>query len=252
MKDQSVLAAINLHGVLRNIEDLCEMDAEAAELIKGQKLAIKFSVPGIEKMILAFNDGHCKATAGDGPSDLNLRFKNADHFNKMIDGKANPTPTKGFLKLGFLMKVFPKLAERLTAYLKAEPKALEADKTFRDKSTILTAYTAFNAISMVGNYDPIGRACAKRIEDGSINISIDNSVGVHLDIRNGQMRTSKGLAKDAKAMMRFSDIDVADGILRGTLDSYACIGNGKLGISGRIPMVDNLNKILGIVATYLG
>lgn len=51
--------------------------------------------------------------------------------------------------------------------------------------------------------------------------------------------------------MEFSDLETIEGILRGTLDSFAAIGSGKLRIKGRIPMIVNLNKILFLVARYL-
>ena len=39
--------------------------------------------------------------------------------------------------------------------------------------------------------------------------------------------------------------------LRVYTDSFACLGKSRLKIRGRIAMIDNLNKLLGQVQTYL-
>lgn len=38
MRDETALAAINLHAVLRNMEDLCEIDPESKFIIQGKRL----------------------------------------------------------------------------------------------------------------------------------------------------------------------------------------------------------------------
>ena len=44
MKDAKTLAYINLFAVLGAIPYLCELDAEAAELIRGEMVSIGFAV----------------------------------------------------------------------------------------------------------------------------------------------------------------------------------------------------------------
>lgn len=251
MKDERSLAAINMHAILRNIEDLCELDEESRQIIAGKNLSIKFNVPSIESLLLNFHDGNCKASKGAGKAQLNLRLSSPAHLNQMVDGKKNPLPTSGFGKLGFMMKEFKLLAERLTYYLRPDLKRIESDPDFRQKSTILTAYTVFYALAEIANLDPIGQACAKRISDGAVNIQVENSIGLHVLAKSYRLSTHKGLHPNPMAIMSFANLDIAGGILRGTEDSYACIGRGSLSIRGRIPMVDNLNKILGLVAYYL-
>jgi hypothetical protein len=51
--------------------------------------------------------------------------------------------------------------------------------------------------------------------------------------------------------MVFSDLEAAGAMLRGELDSYAAIGAEKLVLGGFVPLLDNLNKILGLVPRYL-
>ena len=51
--------------------------------------------------------------------------------------------------------------------------------------------------------------------------------------------------------MRFTTIETARALFDGKEDAMACIGNGTLQMRGYIPMLMNLNNILGRVAMYL-
>lgn len=251
MVDERVVAAINLHSILRNIEDLCEMDEQSRQVIGNKCLTIRFYVPDLEKLYLVFGDNECRAVSGGTMrSNLNLRFFGSSHFNKMIEGTKNPLPTKGFRHIDFLKNDFTKLAERLEFYLKTTKEDL-LNKDFNKNSTILTSYTAFFALSQIANYDRIGKSLAHHIEDGVINIEVKDSIGIHVVIKDGKFTTVKGVHPNPKARMVFSDLNVAGGILRGELDSFACMGESKLAVFGRIPMVDYLNKLLSLVSVYL-
>ena len=59
MIDTRVMAFINLHAVLGSIPYLCEMDDAAAELIKGKRASIGFSIKGGPEGRLVFEDGKC-------------------------------------------------------------------------------------------------------------------------------------------------------------------------------------------------
>lgn len=75
MIDQKVLASINLHAVLRNIEDLIRLSPEAAKHLPEKPLAIRFSVPEIDKLVLEFSEKGCRALRGDDvPYNMHLRF----------------------------------------------------------------------------------------------------------------------------------------------------------------------------------
>ena len=251
MVNEKVKACINLHAVLRNMEDLCELDTEAHDIIQGKNVAIRFSVRDVPAAILTFNGGECTMRKTESRNcNMNLFFNSPAHFNLMIEGKKNPIPTKGFGYIGFLKKDFTCLADRLSYYLKPTHELLQ-NKDYARINTILTAYTAFFAIPEIANYDPLGKLNASRITDGTISIEIDQGPAIHITARNGRLETAKGKASNAQAFMLFDSIETASGILNGTLDSYSCIGTGQLAIRGLVPMIDNLNKILAQVAGYL-
>jgi putative sterol carrier protein len=251
MTDQLTKANINLYAILRNIEDLCELDNEMMELIKDRNISIQFSVSGGPNGYLMFKDGRCRFKKGKEKCTIKLYFKSPEHFNEMIEGNANPIPLKGFTKVNFLKNEFIKLTEKLTYYLKPTEELLK-DKTYFKINTILSAYTAFFTLGEIGNTDKIGKFNARRIPDGVISVAVLNGgPSIYIKVKNGQLEVKKGNTDLARAHMIFKDIETASAILNGKVDSYTCIASGKLELKGFIPMIDNMNKLLAQVPVYL-
>lgn len=253
MRDQKTLAAINLFAVLRNLEDLCELDNTSKFIVKDAQKIVKFSVPSLPSLSLKFSGGKCQAYQNSGESpNIHLRFTGAEHFNQMIDGKKSPIPVKGLTQLKFLKREFTYLTENLTKYLRPTPEDLaKADPYKNEVRTYLTAYAAFYAIACVAKYDSVGQQIAQKTEDGAIGIRIAGKTLLSVVINNGDFSIVKGAHAATRAYMDFADLATASGILQGQLDTYACVGKGTLAASGRIPMLDNLNKLLNRVSYYL-
>lgn len=252
---ERTLAAINLHAILRDVVDLVLLDPQARRQVSGTRLRLRFDVPGIETGFLVFDNG--RASAEPSPDfvtghidEVRLAFISPGHFNKMIDGKGMPIPTKGFKHLSFLQGPFSKLADRLEHFLRPSP-ATRADPEQLRISTVLSTYAAFFALAQIGNYDPVGRLNASRIPNGVVRVDIGGGPTVSLKAEDGHLRAVQGELPGTRAWMTFDSMDTADGILSGQLDSYACIGNGSLAVKGFIPMVDNMNKLLTQVSAYL-
>lgn len=250
MKDALTMAHINLYAVLRNLEDLCEMDDEMKELIRNQNMVVQMSVKNGPAARIVLDHGTCQFKKGRGKSNIHLRFKSPEHFNRMLDGEAKPMITKGFTKLGFLTKDFTKLTDRLAYYLKPT-EALLKDPSYVHVNTTLSAYTAFFALAEIGNQDPLGKHNGKRIPNGKIAIRIEDGPAIVLEANNGQLNAFKGKVNDYRAAMTFTDMATAGDLLNGKVDSYSCIACQKLKMKGFIPMLDNMNKLLGQVPEYL-
>lgn len=255
MIEPRVQAAINLHAVLRDLEDLVALDPTAAALVRDVRTRVTFRVVGLRPLSLTFTDGTCTASAEPGPlpaghADVQLGFATPRHFNALIDGKAIPVPLKGFRSLGFLTKEFPALTKRLEEVLRPAPGAIRSGEEER-LATVLTAYAAFFALEQVGNLDTLGRANASRMADGTVAIDITDGPGVTVHARSGRLSVTKGADPAARARMLFDSTRTAGAILTGELDSYAAIGDGRLAVSGYIPLLDHMNKLLAIVARYL-
>ncbi|PIE98526.1 MAG: hypothetical protein CR988_02765 [Treponema sp.] len=250
--DEKVIAAINQNAVLRSLELLCAIDNQAKEKITGKNINIRFSVPGLNPMILVFSDGKLKAVFDNSvKTNVHLRFTGVEHFNKMVNGEAMPIPTKGFFKLSFLQGAFTELTNLLESYLKPDAERLKTDKSFAEINTKLTAYVAFSALSEIANHDKVGKMVADHTPHGRLVIKVANEPFIAVNVDNGEFSTDMQNCENPTAIMAFDDMDTAGGILRGEIDSFGAIGRGKLGVFGNINMIDHINKLLGLVARYL-
>lgn len=250
MKDSLTLANINIFAILRNLEDLCELDSDINKLIKDKNISIQFCVKNGPHALLSFKDGKCSLKRGKGKCDIYLYFKSPEHFNRMFDGKANPIPLKGFTKISFLKNEFTKLTDRLSYYLKPTDELLK-DKNYFKINTILTSYAAFFTLVEIGNTDEVGKLNAKRIPDGTISVTVENGPALYITAAKGQLEARKGILKNPRAAMSFSSIEAANALLNNKIDSYTCMATGQLKVSGFIPMIDNVNKLLIQVSGYL-
>ncbi len=251
MADELTKANINLFAILRNLEDLCELDGETKKLMAAKNISIAFHVKDGPDAVLAIQNGKASLTRGKGKSTIKLFFFSPEHLNKMFDGKSNPIPLKGFTKIGFLKNEFTKLTDRLSYFLKPTDDLLK-DPAYLKINTILTANTAFFALAEIGNYDRIGKINAGRIDDGIISISVKNGgPSINITAKAGRLQAAKGAGILPRAYMTFSSVEIANAILNGKKDTYTCIGTGDFQVKGFIPMLDNMNKLLYQVPSFL-
>ena len=251
MTDNLTKACINLFAILRNLEDLCEIDAEAKELIAGKNISIQFIVKDGPNAIVAFKDGKVRIMEGVGKCDLKLYFSSPQKLNDMFDGKGNPIPLKGFSKIKFMTNEFTKLTDRLAYYLKPTDELLKNKEYFRI-NTLLTMYTAIFALAQIGNYDRLGKIDAARIPNGIVSVTVKTGEAkVFLTVKNGRLTASKTVKQPARAFLVFSSLEVANAILSGKLATYIALGEGEFEVKGYINMLDNVNKILALVPKYV-
>ena len=249
--DNVTKAKINLFAVLRNMQDLCEMDAQSKELIKDTKLAVEFNVPDVGSAVMKFENGKCTFTKGKGKAGLKLWFTSAEHFNKLIDGEKTVPIFINVFKVSFLTGIFTKLAERLTYYLKPTDELLKDEDYFRI-NTYLTAYTAFHALCEIGNSDEIGKLNASRIPDGEIQMIVDGGPKMVISVdKQHRLTPSIGTSANPRAIMRFFSLKSCNDILNGKSDIFSGLGGGTFMIKGYLPMLDNMSKLLSQVSRYL-
>jgi putative sterol carrier protein len=244
------MSYINLYAVLRNIEELVKLDEISAEQIKGKNISIQFIVKNGPAGVLSFKDGKAEMKRGRGKADISLYFTSPNHFNKMMDGKANPIPLKGFTRISFLTKNFMKLAERLEFYLRADDELLK-DPAIYKANTEMTAYTAFFALSEIANRDEMSRHNADTVPEGIIQVKVGNGPSVMVTKKDGRFSTEKGLADDPRCILSFQNLETVHQVLKGKLDSFTAIATGEMEMKGFIPMIENMNPILDQVAVYL-
>lgn len=249
-KNQNTLAHINLNAVIKSIVHLYKIDEEIKDLVGSRNIAIQFIVRNGPSGLLKFEDGKCTFEEGRHKSNVILFFISPIHFNNMVDGNSNPIPLKGFTKLGFLTKEFNKITDKLEYYLRPKDDLLK-NPEFAKINTILTFYTAFNALCQIANTDKIGIYTAKRLSDGNVFAAIGSTEKIYIKIKNHVLTAHPGEPEKIHARMDFVDYETANGMLNGTLDTYSCIGSKKVQLSGYIPLLDNLNALLYQTSMYL-
>lgn len=248
--DETTMAYINLYAVLGTLENLCRIDEEAKALIQDKKISVGFAVTGGPSATLCFDHGSCVLKNGTEHCDIRLPFSSVKKFNGMIDGTVTPIPSKGFTKIGFLLKDFVRLTDILTRYLRASEEDLQ-DPEFYEKSTILMFYTIASAISQIGNHDKVSRTSASYMSDGIIKLSIAGGPAAAICVKNHKLMTVKKVPKTPDARMEFGSIRTARDLFDGKINSLACIGTGEIRMGGMISMLDNMNRILDRVGLYL-
>ncbi|MEG0291942.1 MAG: hypothetical protein RR495_04950 [Anaerovoracaceae bacterium] len=251
MKNPKSLAYINMFAILKNLENLCEIDPKAKEIAtRTTPISLSFNVTDGPAATFTFGDGKCVCTEG-ATGQIKLKCKSVQMFNEVIDGKASPKPYGGFTKIKFALNEFGVLTDTLSSYLQATDEALKDRKFFED-STKMMFYLVAYAIAAIGNYDDIGKVTAGKLPNGSISMGIEGGPYAEIVVKDGKMETFARQAQNPRAYMIFKDYDLARGLFEGTVDAMSGIATGDIVMKGYIPMIDNLNKLLGRVEIYLG
>lgn len=253
MTDAKTMAYINLYAVLGTLENLCELDSKAKELIAGMKkpVSLAFDVKGGPAATITFSSRGCRMEDGvNANCDIKIPVASCEKFNGIIDGTVTPIPTKGITKINFLLKTFMPLTDRLAEVMRPSEEAL-ADPDFFELSTKMMFYTISVALSQIGNQDAVGQASASYIADGDVMLSIKNGPAATLRIKNNHMVTIKKAPENPRALMEFDSINLANDLFNGKINALECIGRGTVVIRGMLSMVDNINRILDRVALYL-
>ena len=253
MTDSRTLAYINMYAVLGTLENLCELDDKAKEILSTieKPISVAFDVKNGPSATLTFSKNGCRMDDGvNADCDIKIPVANCDKFNGIIDGKVTPIPTKGLTKVNFLLKTFTALTDRLTEVMRPSEEALK-DMDFFRLNTLCTFYTVAVAISQIGNQDAIGKFSASNVVDGDIQIGITGEVYATIRVKDHHMITIKQAPEKPRAIMEFCDIPLANALFAGTVNSIDHVGNGNITIRGLISMVDNVNRILDRVGLYL-
>lgn len=254
--NQTAMAAVNLKAVLRTLEKLPELDPKSKQLLEHVPLTLQFKAANVGSVRLKLGNGKIEFFPGGGPADMSLGFPMPNMVNKMFEGKGIPVPLKGFTKLKYLTGTFTEITDRLSYYLRPTPQLLQ-DPEFARINSLLTLHVAVYAMAEIANHDPKGVQVAKGMCDGTIGLKIANGPALTMVINDHQARIVDGDEPKAAgphgrhAFMVFSDLDTTGQVLRGELASYPAIGRELIKLGGYVPLLDNMNKILGMVPFYL-
>lgn len=252
MSYQLIKAGINLYAVLKNLEDLIALDEECRNVIRGKNISIQFLVKHGPTAWINFENETCQVGQGVlKGAKVKLWFKSPEHLNKMFDGDANPIPLKGFTKLGFLTKDFPKITDKLEYYLKPEEVENPTEKYIAINTRFTLTVAAF-ALPEIAKYNKKAKITASHIPNGKIQLRVlPNDPAVFLTINNGEIIATKGTTSKPDAIMEMKDMQTANDFLNGKSNPFLAIASGDVIIWGITPMLDNLSLILDKVQKYV-
>lgn len=248
--DERTLAYINLHAVLGSLHELCRLDDEAKRLIKGEDISIGFSVKGGPEGTLVFKDDECTFVEGCDDCVIKLPFSSPAKFNGLINGTVTPIPSKGFTKIGFLLKKFTKLTDILTSYLRPEEDMLH-DARFFEVSTKVMFYVIVEALAQVGNVDKVGMFSAGNTVDGNVKIGVKDSFYAYIDVKDHHLTPHHEEPSEFMSYMVFEDIYTARDLFDGNINAIVAVATGKVRVGGMMFQIDNINRMLDRVALYL-
>ncbi|MCC8022186.1 MAG: hypothetical protein LIO46_00115 [Clostridiales bacterium] len=251
MTDAKTMAYVNMYAVLGSLQNLCGLCPEVSGGVAAKKpVSVCFDVKDGPKATFTFDNGTCNMQRGVKNPDIRIPVSSCEKFNKIISGEATPIPTRGLTKVGFLLGDFTKLTGALESTMRGTARR-EEDPEAWSKTTEMMFYTIVCAIAEIGNHDKLGQISAKGAPDGIIAIEAGDRLKAYIAVRGGRMRGFRSPCKNPRAVMRFESEEVARGLFDGDLDAMGCIGSGKIAMSGFIPLVDQVNRVLNRVGEYL-
>lgn len=252
MTHQTTLAYLNLHAVLPNLEALVTQDTMAQALVKDWDICIQFIVRKGPRGYVDFKNGTCRVGSGPAPrSGVSLFFTSCAHLNKMFNNQANPIPVKGFTKLAFVAKSFPKITDRLEYFLRPTAAVLENPEEMTI-NTVLTLYTAARAVTVLAVHDPVGKTVACGMPDGALTLGIQpDGPSVSLIFQNGSAEMMNGTVETPMACLAIKDMKTANDFLNQKIDAFSAISLGAVSVRGQLPMIDSLDLMLERIPCYL-
>ena len=253
MIEQKALAYANMYGVLGALENLCQIDRKAQEVIKSikGKVSLCFDVKDGPCRTFHFSSEGCRITEGSDGCNCKMYFSSLEKFNLLINESKPGMPVKGAVKLlTFLLGPFTKLTDRLTELLRPTEENLK-NREFFEESTILTMYTVAGAIAGLANSDSIAKISASNTVDGEVLLGIKDVAYATIKVKDHKFSIIKEKTDNPRAVMEFSSIDLANGLFAGTVSTINEMCKGNIALKGMISMVDNINRILDRVSVYL-
>ncbi|MCU0597796.1 MAG: hypothetical protein MUE70_00880 [Desulfobacterales bacterium] len=259
--DEILRASLFLKAVLPLMEDLVDFDTIAASAISDKRLILQFEVKNGPSSHLRIEGGKIRHGIGMHQSpDIRLTFKKPELLNRMFDGEdVRPGLRKGFFHLLFLIREFPKLAERLQYYLEGDGKKAVDEKT-KNFQVRIGLHAMLGGMATVASDDASLRSIADETPFGTLLVRIlpDGPFGTFTKLsHNGGYifeSTFNQPVRHANAVMEFAGPDAAKKLIDGALNAVTAIGLGQeIKIRGLLPLIDKASiflyrfgKIMGV------
>ena len=254
MDDRShILANLHLHAVLPRLEELVKLDDEARSIARQMKLKVGFKVRKGPSAVVEIAEGVVRASSDPkAKADLGLLFMSCDQLNNLfMDERAIPVPYKGLTQLRQMGR-FSKLTGILTRYLKPAPDDLE-DPAFKKKHVEMTLMVGLAGAAEVARYDRKMEKVVDRLPWGTVQFSVlpDGPYAFASVGKDKAISVGNGTVPNPTANLDINGVDMAAGVLAGTVDTFAAVGRQDLRATGLLSLIDELNALLDRVGYFL-
>jgi hypothetical protein len=248
-----ILANLHLHAVLPRLEELVKLDDEARSIAREMNLSVRFRVRKGPSRVVDISNGEVR-TSNDpqAKADLGLLFLSCDQLNNLfMDKRAVPIPYKRVTQLG-QMKRFSKLTEILTRYLKPTEVDLK-DPAFKRKHVEMTLMVGLAGAAELAKYDAKMEKVVDRLPWGTVQFSVlPDGPYAHARVdEKKNISVGNGIVDDPTASLNINGVDMAAGVLAGTVDTFAALGSEDVGATGLLSLVDEFNALLDRVGHFL-
>ena len=248
-----ILANLHLHAVLPRLEELVKLDDEARAIARQMKLKVRFKVRKGPSEVVEISDGVVRASSDpQAKADLGLLFLSCDQLNNLfMEKRAIPIPYKGLTRLP-QMKQFSKLTEIMTRYLKPAEADLK-DPEFKKKHVEMTLMAGLAGAAELAKHDRKMEKVVDRLPWGTAQFSVlpDGPYAFASVGKDKTISVDNGTVANPTANLDINGVDMAVGVLAGTVDTFAAVGREDLRATGLLSLIDELNALLDRVGHFL-
>jgi hypothetical protein len=249
----TILANLHLHAVLPRLEELVKLDDEAQSIARETKLKVRFKVRKGPSEVVEISDGWVRASSDpQARADLGLFFASCDQLNNLfMEKRAIPVPYKGVTQLP-QMRRFSKLTGILTRYLKPTEADLK-DPSFKKKHVEMALMAGLAGAAEVARYDRKMEHVVDQLPWGTLQFSVlpDGPYAFASVDKDKAICVGNGRVADPTANLDINGVDMAVGVLAGTVDTFAALGREDVCATGLLSLVDEFNALLDRVGYFL-
>ena len=254
MDDRSyILANLHLHAVLPRLEELVKLDEEAQSIAGQMKLKVRLKVRKGPSEVVEISDGEVRTSSDpEAKADLGLLFLSRDQLNNLfMDKRAIPVPYKGLTQLRQMGR-FSKLTEIMTRYLKPAEADLQ-DPVFKKKHVEMALMAGLAGAAELARYDRKMEKVVDRLPWGTVQFSVlpDGPYAFASVGKDKTIFVGNGTVANPTANLDINGVDMAAGVLAGTVDTFAAVGREDLRATGLLSLIDELNALLDRVSYFL-
>jgi len=240
---RKALSCVKIGVVLHLMTILPKEDKIARDTVSGQSFLLKFKGGKSLNWNLLCTNGELQVISGrlHGAS-LTLRGRREEEIGAMLTdriGKVFPIPGSfRFLKVA---KTFKTLASRIPLWLGGEEG--KKNKPFQ---TELLLEAALMGVVQVANYDPYVQTRTSKMGNGLIEVNILDRPELtrYVDVDRGHFSLGRMEDEKVSARLIFQDAEIAHSLLSGQLRAMSALGDGRIQIRGKLPLIQGLFPML--------